>query len=125
MATDWRTLCSGDPRFDFDGDDVLVVFENGRRHRVRVQETADTFELHAIVARAGAVKEVPDLPLRIWRHNRAAQSVGFRLDTKGRVLAQGWVAKDGLSAEEFQFVLRRVASNSDRLEFLLTGRDAE
>ena len=64
-------------------------------------------------------------PLRPWRYNRAAQLVNFRIDTRGRVCAEGWVPKAGLTAEEFQLVLRRVADESDRFEFMLTGKDIE
>jgi hypothetical protein len=126
MTTDWRSLCGG-PRLEFADDYVTVTFEGGRRHRVRVTETADTFELHAIVARSSAIAEVhgQPLPVRVWGHNRAAQLVSFRVDTRGRVCAVGWVAKAGLTAEEFQLVLRRVAAESDRFEFLLTGKDVE
>ncbi len=124
MATEWHKLCRG-ARLDLDGEDVLVSFENGRKHRVRVREMEDVFELHAVVARAAAVRDVADLPIRIWRHNRAAQLVSFRIDARDRVYAEGWVPKAGVTAEEFQLVLRRVAAESDRLEFLLTGRDVE
>jgi hypothetical protein len=124
MAREWREFCRGE-RLKVDGDDVIVGFENGRSHRVQVRATDDLYELHAIVARAAAVRDVPDLSLRVWRHNRAAQLVSFRIDTRGRVYAEGWVLKDGLEPHEFQFVVRRVAAESDRLEFLLTGRDVE
>jgi hypothetical protein len=124
MPADWRLLCAG-PRIEIDGDDVVVGFENGRKHRVRIRETETAFEMHAIVAKAAAVRDVADLPVRIWRHNRAAQLVGFRIDTRGRVYAEGWVPKAGLTREEFQLVLGRVAAESDRFEFLLTGRDVE
>ena len=124
MAHDWRLLCAG-PRIELDGDDVIVGLENGRKHRVRIRETDVLFEMHTVVARAAAVRDIPDLPLRIWRHNRVSQLVGFRRDTRGRVCAEGWVAKAGLTAEEFQLVLHRVAVESDRFEFILTGRDTE
>jgi hypothetical protein len=124
MGTDWRKLCRG-AQVKLDGDDVIVGFENGRSHRVQVCETEETYEFHAIVARPAAVSDITDLPLRIWRHNRAAQLVSFRIDPRGRVCAEGWVARTGLTAEEFRLVLRRVAAESDRLEFLLTGRDIE
>jgi hypothetical protein len=123
-ATDWRRLLHGSEG-DVDGDDVIVRFENGRKHRVKVRETDEAMEFHALVARAAAVSDVVDLPLRIWRHNRAAQLVSFRIDTRGRVYAEGWMPKAGLSAQEFQLGLRRIAAESDRLEFILTGRDLE
>jgi hypothetical protein len=126
MATklNWRTLCRG-MRTTVDGDDVAVFFDNGRSHRVSLQETTDAVELEAIVAGAAAVRDVPDLPLRIWQHNHAAQLVSFRIDERGRVRARGWIPKAGLTQEEFQLMLRRVANESDRLEFLLTGRDQQ
>jgi hypothetical protein len=124
MAIDWRTLCRA-PKFELEGDDVVVEFENGRSHRVMVRETSELFEFHAVVAKRKAVEHVTNLAERIWRVNRAAQLVSFRIDAHGRVRAEGWVAKSGVTAEEFQLVLRRVAAESDRLEFLLTGRDVE
>ena len=124
MTTDWRALCVG-PCIEVDGDYVVVTFESGRAHRVQIRETGSAFEIHAVVARAAAVSAVPDLPLRIWRHNRGAQLVGFRIDERGRVRAEGWAPKAGLTREEFMLVLRRVAAEGDRLEFLLTGRDVE
>jgi hypothetical protein len=124
LASEWRSLCGG-LRAEFEGPDVIVRFDSGRAHRVRVLETDEAFEFHAIVARAAAVRDVTDLALRIWRHNRAAQLVSFRIDTRDRVYAEGWVPKAGLTAQEFQLVLRRVAAESDRLEYLLTGRDVE
>lgn len=124
MGNSWRSLCSS-PHFNLDGEDVIVRFENGRIHKVRVQETENVIEVHALVARAAAVADVADLPLRLWRRNRSAQLVSFRIDTRGRVCAQGWVPKAGLTAEEFQHVLHHVAAESDRFEFILTGKDVE
>ncbi|AGC47038.1 hypothetical protein MYSTI_05762 [Myxococcus stipitatus DSM 14675] len=124
MSSDWRVFCRG-ARVAIDGDELIVDFENQRSHRVRVRETDEVIEFHAVVARAAAVRDIPDLPLRLWRYNRASQLVSFRLDTRGRVYAEGWVPKAGLTAEEFQLTLRHVAAESDRLEYLLTGRDAE
>jgi hypothetical protein len=121
---DWRSLCAH-PHLRFDGDEVIVVFENGREHRVRVRETDDVFEVHAVVARAGVVARIPDLPFRVWLHNRNTQLVSFRIDNRGRVYSEGWIPKAGVTAEEFQLVLRRVAAESDRLEFVLTGKDLE
>jgi len=121
---DWRTLCT-DPNLAIDGDEVIVAFEGGRKHCVRVRETDEVYELHASVASAAAVREVRDLAVRVWRHNRAAQLVSFHIDTRDRVCAEGWMPRAGLTAEEFQLLLRRVAAESDRLEFILTGKDVE
>lgn len=124
MSTDWRALCRGS-RVELDGDGVLVRFESGRSHRVQVCEADDTYEFHTIVARSSAGYNARELSLWIWRLNRTAQLVSFRIDTRGRVVASGWVSKTGVTAAEFLTVLRRVAIESDRIEFLLTGKDKE
>lgn len=125
MTTRWQTLCRGDRQLTVDGDNVLVSFEDGRTHGVKVSETDATFEFFAIVARAAHVRAIDALEIRIWRQNRLARLNGFRMDRRGRLCAYGWVPKAGLSAQEFRFVLHRVAIESDRLEFVLTGNDHE
>lgn len=125
MTGHWRSLCRGDRQLVVEGDGVIVAFEDGRSHRVVVSETDTTLELDAIVAKAARVRDIEDLELRLWRQNRLARLNGFRMDRRGRVCAHGWVPKAGLNAQEFQFVLHRVAIESDRLEYLLTGSDVE
>lgn len=124
MSSGWRTLCRGS-RFELEGDSVLVRFESGRSHRVQVRETEDAFEFHSIIVRSSAGRNIRDLSLWLWRLNRAAQLVSFRIDTRGRIVAFGWIPKVGATAAEFQMVLRRVAVESDRVEFYLTGKDKE
>jgi hypothetical protein len=41
------------------------------------------------------------------------------------VVGEAWVPKEGLTAEEFQVYVRAVATESDRFEYALTGRDVE
>ncbi|HEU5178897.1 MAG TPA: hypothetical protein VFU24_15710, partial [Burkholderiales bacterium] len=64
-------------------------------------------------------------PLRAWRRNRSSQLVGFRVDQRGRLVGEAWVPKAGLSAQEFQVYVRRVAAECDRFEYLLTGAYSE
>jgi hypothetical protein len=122
VAGNWRAMVRA-PGLQLDGDAVIVQVSKQRSHRVVVQELESTLALHAVVARAAAVEGVVDLVQRLWRHNRGAQFVSFRLDHRGRVCAEGWVPKVGLTAQELQLVIRRVAAESDQLEFLLTGED--
>lgn len=123
MAVHWRDLCGGE-RIEFAGDDVIVYFDNHRKHRVRVRELDDRIEFEATVAGAAAIEGVEGLPLALWEANRALQLVSLRIDPKGHVRAHGWVPRAGLTAAEFQLVLRRVAEEADRIEYRLTGRDA-
>jgi hypothetical protein len=121
----WRTFCRGDKRFAVDGDGIVVSFEDGRSHRVLVAETEATFELTTVVARAARLRDIEDLEIRIWRRNRPSRLHGFRVDRRGRLCAYGWVPRAGITAEEFRLIVHRVAVESDRLEFLLTGADVE
>ena len=125
MTAEWHPLCRGDSRIAADGDSAIVSFDDGRSHRVDVSATDETWELSAVVARASRIRNIEDLAVRIWRQNRVAQLNGFRIDRRGRLCAYGWVPKAGLSAQEFRLILHRVAIESDRMEFLLTGDDKE
>lgn len=121
--TEWHHLCRASD-LTIEDRAVLVQFENRRKHRVRISETETSFELLAIVAKDAQIREV-QLAETIWRRNRATQLVSFKLDRRGRVVATAWCPKAGITADEFQLVLRRLASESDRFEYLLTGRDLE
>lgn len=125
MTVRWQIFCRGDRQLTVGEDHVLVSFEDGRSHRVQVSETESTFEFFAIVVRAARARSIVDLEIRIWRQNRLARLNGFRMDRRGRLCAYGWVPKAGLGGKEFRFVLHRVAVESDRLEFVLTGNDHE
>lgn len=124
MAAEWRRYCAAS-LLEVEGDTVIVRFDGGRSHRVEVREADDTLEFHAVVACSAALKDVAELPIRIWRYNRASQLVSLRIDRHGRVCANGWVPRSGLTADEFLTVLHRVAAESDRLEFIWTGLDDE
>lgn len=118
----WHSFCS---RLQVEDETITVQLEAGRSHRVRVEEQADAFVFHALAARAAAVRDVADLEMRVWRQNHESRLVGLRVDERRRVCADAWMPKQGVTQDEFLFVLRRVAAHADRLEHLLTGRDVE
>lgn len=122
---DWRQMCRGVPGISVEGDAVVVAFADGRHHRVEVRETDETYELRGIVARKAELEGVPDVAIRAWRRNRTAQLVGFRIDQRGRLVGEGWTPKAGLAAQELLLLLRRVAAECDRFEYILTGKDRE
>jgi hypothetical protein len=124
VGVDWRQFCTA-AGLMVDGDHVAIALDDGRRHRVAVSEESDAYRLTALVAGRAVLSEVADAPIRIWRRNRETQLVGFRIDRRGRLQAEAWVPKAGLSAEEFRLYLRTVAAEADRFEFTLTGQDAE
>lgn len=81
--------------------------------------------LSAFVVKQSVVNSLPDLPLEIWKRNRTARLVGFRIDRINRIIAECSIPTPGLTCEEFQLYLRTIAVGADRLEFILTGRDQE
>jgi hypothetical protein len=123
--SDWRAFCRGAERISIDGESAVLVMTGDRRQRVEIRETPDTYEFMSVVVRPSVVASVPDVPLRAWRRNRAMQSVGFRVDRKGRLVGEAWVPKAGLSRDEFLLSIRRCAVECDLFEFHLTGEDSE
>lgn len=121
---DWRRLCeAGDMRTT--RRQVVVRFANGRSHTVGVEDAGESYLLTAVVANAGVVGQWDDIEFEAWQKNRHSRLVGFRVDRDGRMLAQGWTPKVGLTPEAFQAVVRSVAREADRYEFHLTGADRQ
>jgi hypothetical protein len=107
----------------FEGERVIVDLEDGRRHEVTVKGYADCFRFTALVVRRATLAKIPDASVRVWLRNRETQLVGFRIDERGHLQADAWLPKAGMNFEEFQFYLRSVAIEADRMEFILTGLD--
>jgi hypothetical protein len=124
VATEWAAFC-GAKDFTRDGSDIVVGFGDGRSQRVSVAEEAGAYVLSSFVARRETVVAISDLALRVWTRNRAVALVGFRMDTRERLVGEAWIPSVGLTAEEFQLYVRTVAAECDRLEYILTGRDKE
>ena len=125
VMSDWKQFCRGAEGMVIVGDGVDVTQSEGRQHHIVIHETADTYELNGVVARASVLSTMPDVPLRSWRRNRAMQLVGFRVDQKGRLVGEAWVPKAGLRRDEFLIYVRRVAAECDLFEYHLTGKDRE
>jgi len=103
----------------------MVELSNGRRHRILVRDQGDSYEFTAVVARPKALEKINDISLQAWKRNRAAQLVGFRIDSRGRLVGESWVPKTGLDADEFCLYIRRIAAECDHFEYVLTGQDRE
>ena len=124
MAAEWTKLCRA-KGLSIDGEAIDVELAEERRHRVQVRDGGSTYELLSIVAQPRALESVEDPPLLAWRRNRGSQLVGFRIDRYGRLVGEAWVPKVGLTADEFQTYVRRLAAECDRFEYQLTGKDTE
>lgn len=124
MAAEWAKLCQARDLI-VEEPHVVIEFGDNRRHRVTVDEHANEYLLSALVARQSIVSTLPNLPMQVWLRNRAMSLVGFRIDHRGRLIAEAWVPTAGLTAKEFQHYLRSVAAEADRFEYVLTGKDSE
>ena len=124
MNPDWRELSRAAGFTPFDGG-VEVRFDSGRSQRVDIEDHGDAFLVRSVAARAAAVNEIQSPAMLAWTRNRSVSLVGFRVDERGRRIGEAWVFKAALTAAEFQLYVRTVASECDRFEFQLTGRDVE
>lgn len=125
MAADWVRFCNRADDLAVSEPHVDVTFGDGRRHRVTVQDNGGSYLIGGCVVRQAIVTSVPSLPVRAWTRNRATQLVGFRIDRRLRLVGEAWLPKEGVTREEFQMYLRRVAYECDRFEYIISGRDAE
>ena len=124
MKAEWRKYCE-DKGISVQDGEVKVHFANGRSQRVTVEERDDAITMRSVAAGAAVVRELANPTLTAWQRNRISVLVAFRIDEKGRLLGEAVVPKIGLTAQEFQMVLRHLAAEADRLEFQLSGRDRE
>ncbi|MEW6688722.1 MAG: hypothetical protein AB1452_06475 [Pseudomonadota bacterium] len=124
MAGEWRRFCSG-RKFAIEGDDIVVTLPGSRTHRVSVREEPDAYRLSSVVARPAVVEQIVNLPIQSWERNRGTELAGFKIDSRGRLISESWIPKAGLTAAEFTLYLQSLASEADRFEYQLTGRDSD
>jgi len=125
LVSDWREFCRRRRDLAVEADEIVVTFENQRRHRLDVRETDEEFVLTGIVARQAIFTDVPDAALRAWKRNRSTQLVGFRVDRNSRLVGEARGPKAGLERGEFLLYVMRVATECDLFEYHLTGKDRE
>ncbi|HPJ07319.1 MAG TPA: hypothetical protein PLB09_04755 [Deltaproteobacteria bacterium] len=123
--SEWARMFQGSESIAIDEKGVMVELSNGRRHRIHVRDQGDSYEFTAVVARPKALEKINDISLQAWKRNRAAQLVGFQIDSRGRLVGESWVPKTGLDADEFCLYIRRIAAECDHFEYVLTGEDRE
>ena len=122
MSLDWSLLCAGSD-FQVQGSEISVAFSDDRSHKVSLQESDYEYLLTAIVAWPAVVATIPDLAISVWQRNRTVSLIGFRIDKRGRLIAESCAPRNGLTADEFQFYVRHLAIEADRFEYMLSGRD--
>ena len=124
---DWRQM-SRQEGFKVSGDELIVAFDDGRKHRVMVDEPPDRGEIRlwAVAGRPSVVPQEPEGPHVVaWKRNRFSDLVGLKIDGRGRLVGEAWVPLAGLDAAEWGTYVRTLAWSCDRLEYLLSGRDED
>jgi hypothetical protein len=130
MATELEMWLKALHRNQFDVADSSVTCwfgERGvsRKHVVRLQTMEDAIRFEATVASARVLEGMADDPSRwAWRRNRSSTLVGFRIHQK-RLVAEAVAPACGLTQAEFLVYLTAVATEADRMELVLTGKDVQ
>lgn len=124
MPADWRRWSTRDG-LRLDGHTIEVTFADDRRQKVHVEEQpADgTIRLWSLVARPAIVKRLADPDDYAWQRNRGSHLVGFKVDSKWRMIGEIYLPAETLGADEWRFCVHLLASRCDRIEYLLSGRD--
>jgi hypothetical protein len=118
-------------RFEVAGDTVVCWFGDkgaSRRHEVRLVDEGQQVRLEATIATKAHVDRMAEeasVYRWAWRRNRGNAIVGFRIDVRGRLIAEAVAPNIGLTDAEFLTYLMAVASEADRMELVLTGRDVQ
>jgi hypothetical protein len=123
MKIEWKSLAAADD-FSISNGSIDVTFPSLRKHHVEVHGDDDQiWRFRGIVAKAAALLRLPDdgrmLP---WQLNRSSALVGYRYDQRGRLVGESWVPRNA-TPDEFQFVVRQLATECDRMELRITGAD--
>jgi hypothetical protein len=124
MTDEWNAWTDQDHLLTRRGNRVVVRFDphpvRGRRkHEVEVIPHEYGWELSSRCT-PNAVDELSGS--EAWLRNRTMNVAHFVITEDG-MWVSGWVPRAGATPHEFLYVLRQVAAEADRFEFLSTGAD--
>ena len=106
---------------------VVPVGQNGRVHKIRFRMENDQLQLLTVVLGAAAVTQSDqrwrDIALLAWKRNSETDIVSFQFDSSDRLIGGVTHPAEFLGFEEFENFVEFLAAESDRFEFLLTGKD--
>lgn len=92
-----------------------------RKQRVRISRKRNEYVFATIVL--GATSGDHDLALRAWRRNAETELVNFALDPKDRLVGEIRHPVGHLDEGELLVYLQALATEGDRFEYVLSGRD--
>lgn len=113
--------------WEMKGADIVVRMTNNRRQQIRVSREGSQYVFSTLVLRASATRCNPDYRCRVarraWARNAKTELVAFTFDRAGRLVGEIRHPADHLDAAELAIYLRILATEGDRFEYVLTGRD--
>lgn len=110
--------------FPLQGDVLTVPTYADRSQKLRVNAPVDgVMRMVTTVVRPSHAHEAGISHLECWTRNRLSELVGFRMGSRGDVLAETWVPVEGLTPELLRVYIEQLALMSDRLEHQLSGAD--
>ena len=122
-------LCS-EKRIEWEmkGADIIVHMKNYRRQqRILIRREGSQYVFSTLVLDATAMRRKPKyrhrLALRAWTRNARTELVAFTFDRAGRLVGEIRHPADHLDTAELAIYLRILATEGDRFEYVLTGRD--
>ena len=123
-----KMLSKRDESWRRDGPALLVpVGSYGRSQRVRMRcSEADVLLTTMILGAKDVTKSAKrwrELSLLAWKRNTECDLVSFQFDRRNRLVARITHPSRFLDYEEFETYVETLAIESDRFEYLLTGRD--
>ena len=110
------------------GEDIVVSMTvYRRRQRIRVSREGSQYVFSTLVGKAADTRRRRDyrrsLAIRAWTRNAKTELVNFTFDEAGQLVGEIRHPADHLDAEELAIYLRILATEGDRFEYVLTGRD--
>ena len=111
------------------GDAIEVdLSKTGRRQRVQIQESGGSYIFRSLVAGSAQVRSSDkywrDLAYRAWCRNAQKDLVTFGFDQKDRLIGLIRQPIDTTDDEELILYIDALAVECDRLEYVVTGEDA-
>ena len=114
--------------WEMKGTEIMVRMTNHRRQqRIRVRREGNQYVFSTPVLGAAATRHNPQyrrrVALRAWGRNAKTELVAFTFDRTGRLVGEIRHPADHLDTTELAIYLRILATEGDRFEYVLTGRD--
>ena len=122
-------LCSeNDIEWEMKEADIVVRMTNHRRQQqIRISREGSQYVFSTKVLGAAATRRKPQyrhrVALRAWGRNAKTELVAFTFDGAGRLVGEIRHPADHLDTAELAIYLRILATEGDRFEYVLTGRD--